>query len=119
MHRIMYRKLKKLMILTGLVVGISVTGTGEAIMYCPRPVRTPIVVSCNECGYSYSRSFSSWSSLLNMYGAYLYTMTPNVAIEKYWNSFEVCSECGKKNWKVETDFKKWREDTSKDFTTIN
>lgn len=115
----MHTAIKKLMLLTGFVMGIFVTGTSEAFVYRPLPVRTPIVITCNECSYSYSTSFNSWSALLNLCGAFLYTMTPNIAIEKYWNTFEECPNCGRKNWKVETDFKSWWKDSLLDYTVIN
>ena len=114
----MHIAIKKLMLLTGFVVGMSVAGTGEAIVYY-QPVRTPIVVTCNECSYSNSVSFNSWFSPFNLCGAFLYTMTPNIAIEKYWNTFEECPKCGRKNWKVETDFKSWWKDSLLDYTVIN
>ena len=62
---------------------------------CPVPFRQPIFsplkITCNECGHIHKTG---------MYD--IINKVPNIFIQSYWNNYENCPKCGKKNWTVES-----------------
>lgn len=96
----MHIAIKKLMFLTGFVVGMSMVGMGEASMFPPEVMRfaTPLTMVCNDCTYVMTTNCDKWFSIIPG-GEFL---PSNFIIEKYWNTFEECPKCGQKNWTVKS-----------------
>lgn len=60
-------------------------------MPCCQPIFNPLRITCVDCGYK---------NETRLYDAV--NKAPNSVVQWYWNEFENCPECGKKNWTVES-----------------
>lgn len=55
------------------------------------PLFKPLKITCGGCRYTYE---TGWYDVINM--------IPNFTVQVYWNNFENCHKCGKKNWTVKS-----------------
>lgn len=60
-------------------------------MPCYQPIFNPLRIICNDCGHKHET---------RLYDAV--NKVPNRVVQWYWNEFEDCPMCGKKNWTVES-----------------